>query len=139
KNSTEIALKNELVYPRVLFPIKIDHNYFKYDIPKTKIGLNGEYLKRTKLYALLTATAQFGYVWQANRFVTHEITPLSINYTKKIYTSKEFDSILDRNPFLARSFEQQFIPGGQYSYIYNGMVDTRKKHQFYVGANIDIA
>lgn len=139
RNSTEIALRNELIFPRVLFPIHIDHNYFKYDIPKTKINVNGEYLKRTKMYALLTTSGQFGYVWQASKFVTHEITPISINYTKKIYTSKEFDSILDRNPFLARSFEQQFIPGCQYSFTYNGMVDTRKKHQFYVNTNVDIA
>lgn len=139
RTSLELGIKNELILPRMLFPVKIDHNYFKYDIPKTKIGVNVEYLNRTKLYALLTATAQFGYLWQANRFVTHEITPISLNYTKKVYTSKEFDSILDRNPFLRRSFEQQFIPGGQYSYTYNGMIDTHKEHQFYVNANIDVA
>lgn len=139
RNSLELGLKSELTLPRMLFPIQIDHDYFKYDIPKTKIGAHLEYLNRTKLYALLTATAEFGYVWQANRFITHEITPISLNYTKKVYTSKEFDSILDRNPFLRRSFDQQFIPGGQYSFTYNGMIDTWKKHQFFVNANIDIA
>lgn len=139
RTSTELGLKNELIIPRLLFPVKISDHFFKYDIPKTKIALNAEYLSRTKLYALLSASAQFGYVWQANKYVTHEITPISINYTKKVYTSKEFDSILGLNPFLARSFEQQFIPGGQYSYTYNGMLDTHKRHQFYFNGNIDIA
>jgi len=137
--SIELGLTNELVIPRMLFPIDINQDYFKYDIPKTKIGAHLEYLNRAKLYALLTATAEFGYVWQANRYITHEITPISLNYTKKVRTSKAFDSILDQNPFLRRSFEQRFIPGGQYSYTYNGMIDARKKHQFYVNANIDIA
>lgn len=139
RTSLEVAVKNELVYPRMLFPIKISEDFFKYDIPKTKIGADVEFLRRTKLYGLLTLSGQFGYVWQANRFVTHEVTPISANFTRRVYTSVAFDSILDRNPFLKRSFEQQFIPGGQYSYTYNGMIDTYKQHQFYVNANIDIA
>lgn len=139
RNSLELGLKNQLIFPRVLFPIKINTDFFKYDIPKTKIGAEVNYLSRTKMYALLSTTAEFGYVWQANRYVTHEITPISINYTRRVRTSREFDSILDRNPFLKRSFEQQFITGGQYSFTYNGMINTYKKHQFYFNGNIDIA
>lgn len=139
RSSIELGLKNDLIFPRVLFPVKINNDFFKYDIPKTKITANVDYLNRTKLYALLAATGQFGYVWQANKYVTHEIIPISINYTKRLNSTKEFDSILDRNPFLKRSFEQQFISGGQYSFTYNGMLNTRKKNQFYVNANVDVA
>src|SRR5690606_4439683 len=51
----------------------------------------------------------------------------------------EFDNILARNPFLQSSFDQQFIAGINYSYTYNGMVDQRRKHQFYVNGSTDIA
>ncbi|HZW76804.1 MAG TPA: BamA/TamA family outer membrane protein [Flavobacteriaceae bacterium] len=139
RNSIELGLRNELIFPRVLFPVKINTDFFKYDIPKTKIGAEVNYLSRTNMYALLSATGNFGYVWQASKYVTHEITPISINYTRRVRSSKEFDSILDRNPFLKRSFEQQFITGGQYSFTYNGMINTRKKHQFFFNGNIDIA
>lgn len=142
KKGTEsivFGLKNELVFPRVIFPIKIDSDFFKYNIPKTKTSISVDYLSRTKLYSLLAATAQFGYSWQANRYVTHDIIPISVNYTKLLNTSKEFDSILDDNPFLKRSFEQQFISGLNYSFTYNGMVDSHKKNQFYLNTNFDVA
>ncbi|WP_310991994.1 BamA/TamA family outer membrane protein [Aequorivita marina] len=139
KSSIELGLKNELIFPRVIFPIKIDNDFFKYAIPKTKTSISIDYLARTKLYALLSGTAQFGYIWQANKYVTHEVIPISINYTKLSNTTKEFDSILQQNPFLKRSFEQKFISGLNYSYTYNGMVDTKSKHQFYINSTLDVA
>lgn len=139
KTSIELGLKNELIFPRVIFPLKINNDFFKYAIPKTKTGISIDYLARTRLYALLSGTAQFGYVWQANRYISHEIIPISINYTKLSNTTKEFDTILQQNPFLKRSFEQQFISGLYYSFTYNGMVDTEKKHQFFVNSTLDVA
>lgn len=138
-SSIELGLKNELIFPRVIFPIKINSDFFEYDIPKTKTGISVDYLSRTKLYALLALTGQFGYSWQANRYVSHDIIPISINYTKLMRTSVEFDSILVNNPFLARSFEQQFISGLNYSFTYNGMIDSYKRHQFFLNANLDVA
>ncbi len=139
KTSIELGLKNELIFPRVIFPVKIDTDFFQYDIPKTITSLSADYLSRSKLYSLLAVSAQFGYSWRANRYITHDIIPISTNYTKLLETSVEFDSILDANPFLQRSFEQQFISGLNYSFTYNGMVDTYKRHQFFLNANLDLA
>lgn len=139
KTSIELGLKPELIFPRVIFPIKINTDFFRYSIPKTKTSLSVDYLSRTKLYALLSGSAQFGYVWQANRYVTHEIIPISINYTKLSNSTPEFDTILNNNPFLKRSFEQQFISGLNYSFTYNGMVDAARKHQFFVNSTVDVA
>jgi len=138
-SSLELGLTNELIFPRVLFPIKINTNFFKYSIPKTKISLSFDYLDRTDLYTLLSGTTFFGYSWDANRFVTHEINPISINYTQLLKTTPEFEEILDNDPFLRRSFEQQFIAGLTYAFTYNEMVDSRKKHQFYFNFTFDMA
>jgi len=139
KTSLEIGVKNELIFPRVLFPIKIDNNFFEYSIPKTKTSISLDYLNRTKLYTLLSGTALFGYVWDANRYVTHEINPLSINYTELTNTTPEFEQILNDNPFLRRSFEQQFISGLTYGFTYNGMVDADRAHQKYLNFTLDVA
>ncbi|MFB9056690.1 BamA/TamA family outer membrane protein [Mariniflexile ostreae] len=139
KSSLELGFKNELIFPRVLFPIKINENFFKYAIPKTKMSIGANYLKRTQLYTLLSGTGLFGYMWDANRFITHDINPVSINYTELSNTTAEFDKILEDNPFLKRSFDQQFIPGLTYSFTYNGLVDVHKKHQFYLNTLFDIA
>ncbi|MCK7589005.1 outer membrane protein assembly factor [Subsaxibacter sp. CAU 1640] len=139
KTSLEIGVKNELIFPRVLFPIKIENEFFEYSIPKTKTSISLDYLNRTKLYTLLSGTALFGYVWDANRYVTHEINPLSINYTELTNTTPEFEQILNDNPFLRRSFEQQFISGLTYGFTYNGMVDADRAHQKYLNFTLDVA
>lgn len=138
-SSLSLALKNELIIPRFITPITINKNFFKYAIPKTKVSLGVEYLKRTQLYTLLSGTGQFGYIWNANRYITHEFNPLSVTYTRLSNTTEDFETILAENPFLQRSFEQQFISGGNYSFTYNGMVDAYKTHQFFLNSTLDFA
>lgn len=138
KSSLQLGLTNELIFPRVIAPFKISDDFFKYSIPKTKISLGIDYLNRTQLYTLLSGTALFGYVWDSNRFVTHQINPISMTYTELSNTTPEFDQILEDNPYLKRSFEQKFISGLTYSFTYNGMVDVRK-HQHYLNFTFDVA
>lgn len=139
KTSLELGLKNELIFPRVISPFKISDEFFDYSIPKTKTSISVDYLNRSKLYTLLSGTALFGYVWDANKYVTHQINPISINYTELTNTTPEFEQILTDNPFLRRSFEQQFISGLTYSFTYNEMVDTKRVHQKYLNFTFDIA
>jgi len=138
-SSLELGSEAELIFPRVLFPIKISDDYFEYSIPKTRISFGFDYLKRSQLYTLLSANARFGYVWDANRFVTHSINPISTNYTRLSNSTEAFQAILEDNPFLSRSFDQEFISGLTYSFTYNGLVDTNKTHQFYANLNLDVA
>lgn len=139
QSSLTLGLGSELIFPRLLFPIEVNDKWFKYNIPKTKVGLSGDYLKRSNLFSLLSGTATFGYVWQANRFVTHELNPISLNYVKLANTTPKFDTILQQNPYLKTSFDQQFISGLTYSFTYNGMIDTNAKNQFYLNVNFDTA
>ena len=139
KSSLELGLKNELIFPRVLFPIKINDDFFKYSIPKTKTSISLDYLDRTQLYSLISGTALFGYYWDANRYVTHQINPISVSYTDLRKTSIEFQNILEDNPFLKRSFEQQFIAGLNYAFTYNEMIDTQRTHQLYINFALDVA
>jgi len=138
-SSLELGSEAELILPRVLFPLKISNDYFEYSIPKTRISLGFDYLNRSQLYTLLSANVRFGYVWDSNRFVTHTINPISTNYTRLSNSTEAFQAILDDNPFLKRSFDQEFISGLTYSFTYNGLVDTNKTHQFYANLNLDVA
>ncbi|HUH27607.1 BamA/TamA family outer membrane protein [Gelidibacter sp.] len=138
-SSLELGLKNELIFPRVIFPVKINDDFFKYSIPKTKTSVSLDFQDRRKLYTLISGTALFGYIWDANRYVTHQINPISVSYTDLMKTTPEFEDILDENPFLKRSFEQQFISGLTYSFTYNEMVDKQKTHQKYLNFTLDVA
>lgn len=137
-SSIELGLGTELIFPRVLFPIKVNTDFFKYNIPKTVVGAGVDYLSRSQLYTLLSGRVNFGYVWDANKYVTHTLNPISVSYTQLSNTTQEFQQILDENQFLARSFDQQFIAGLTYNFVYNGTIDTKSKHQFFLNSGFDI-
>ncbi|MGJ8684438.1 MAG: BamA/TamA family outer membrane protein [Nonlabens sp.] len=139
QTSTEFGLGADLIFPRMIAPFKVDSDVFEYAIPKTKASLSADILNRSKLYSLLTFSGSFGYVWQANRYVTHELNPVSINYVNLLNQSEEFDAILASNEFLQSSFDQQFISGLTYSFTYNELIDERKKALFYVNSTLDVA
>ncbi|WBL27195.1 translocation and assembly module lipoprotein TamL [Zunongwangia sp. HGR-M22] len=138
-NSIQLGLGSDLIFPRLLFPWTPGENFFKYEIPKTKVSLNVDYLKRSQLFALGSASASFGYIWNANRYITHSFDPISINYVDLINTTPEFEAILDNNPYLESSFTQQFIAGSIYNFTYNGMVDQQDTHQVFVNTTLDLA
>ncbi|WP_405568387.1 BamA/TamA family outer membrane protein [Polaribacter sp. Asnod6-C07] len=138
-SSLELELKSELIFPRVIAPFSIKEDFFEYSIPKTKTSLSATYLDRSELYTLLSGTALFGYVWNANKYITYEFNPISVNYTRLSNSTQEFEQILEDNPFLSQSFEQQFISGLTFSFTYNEMLSANKTHQFYMNTNLDVA
>ena len=139
QSNTSVGFKSELIFPRVIFPYSFGDNFFKYSVPKTKTSLTIDFLDRTDYFTILSGQGQFGYIWNENKFTTHEINPISVNYTNLLKTSDEFDQILEDNPFYKKSFDQQFIAGLNYSFTYNGMLDNQNKHQFYVNTTYDMA
>ncbi|NRR90199.1 BamA/TamA family outer membrane protein [Winogradskyella undariae] len=138
-SSVELGLKAELIFPRVLFPIKFNEDFFEYSVPKTKTSLGLSYLSRSELYTLISGNGLFGYSWNANKYITYEFNPISVNYTQLAKTSTEFEEILDDNPFLQLSFDQQFISGMTFSFTYNEMIDSNDPHQFYLNTTLDVA
>jgi outer membrane protein assembly factor BamA len=139
QTSLEFGIGSDLIFPRLLSPIKVDDDYFEYSIPKTKVSAGVDVLNRGDLYGLLTFSSKFGYIWQANKYVTHEFNPISLNYVNLYKTSEEFDGILADNLFLENSFEQEFISGLTYSFTYNGMLSSSKRSLYYVNSTVDIA
>lgn len=136
--SIQFGLKGSLLFPRLLFPGTYDH-LFEYSIPKTRVTAGVDYLNRSKLYTLNSFSTAFGYIWEQNRFVTHELSLVSLDYIKLSNTSTRFQEILDNNIFLKKSFEQQFIAGVNYSFTYNELAEEKSRGQFYIQFNMDIA
>ncbi|UAN00033.1 outer membrane protein assembly factor [Polaribacter litorisediminis] len=138
-SSLGLGLKGSLIFPRVITPFSIKEDFFEYSIPKTKMSLGLTYLNRSQLYTLLSGSANFGYLWNANKYITYEFNPITINYVRLSNSTPEFEEILSNNSFLQRSFNQQFISGLTFSFTYNEMLDITKPHQFYLQSTIDIA
>ncbi|HLW21406.1 MAG TPA: BamA/TamA family outer membrane protein [Cyclobacteriaceae bacterium] len=137
-SSFELGIRGDLIFPRVVFPFPIKER-FSYSVPKTKISLGAELMNRVGLYRLNSISASYGYNWNANRYVYHEINPINLSYVNLSKTTPEFDAILESNPFLKRSFEQQFIAGINYLFNYNQLGDPERKHAIFVGTTLDLA
>lgn len=132
----EAGMHADLIIPSL---VPFSPKRFNYAVPKTKISLGGNLLRRSELYTLNGVNTSFGYTWNANRYVYHELTPLGLNYVNLSRTTPEFEAILDQNPFLRNSFQQQFIAGLTYTFTYNEIGYAAKKNPFYFSTNIDMA
>lgn len=137
-SSYDFGISADLIFPRVVFPFPIKER-FSYAVPKTKISLGAEFQNRVGLYRMNSINASYGYSWNATQYFYHEINPINLSYVNLSRTSPEFDAILESNPFLKRSFEQQFIAGISYLFNFNQLGDQDRKRAFFVGTTVDLA
>ena len=119
----------ELSLPQFLAPFPIKTNSLF--VPKTHFLLSYNYLKKVSLYDLSTVQFTYGYKWKANRKTEHELNPIMVSFTSIAKKTEAFNLLLASNPFLKKSFDEQFIAGGTYSYIYNEIGLIKKKQQYF--------
>jgi outer membrane protein assembly factor BamA len=120
----------ELTFPRFMLPFKIRQTNSLY-VPTTHLLLSYNYLKRVNYFDMNTFRFVYGFKWKENIRKEHELNPFDISFTKVSNQSKAFNDLLDSNPFLKKSYEEQFIAGGNYSFTYNEQMITGKKMQYY--------
>lgn len=137
-NSIETGVAAELIFPRMVTPFPIEEK-FRFSIPKTKFKLSYDLLNRSQWFNLNSFLAVYGFEWNPNIFVSHKLNPISINYISIGNKSEAFSTLLQDNPFLARSFEQQFIPGMSYSFQWSQLVRNIKRNRFFFAFNADFA
>lgn len=130
------GIRTDLVIPR---SIPFSPSRFKYAVPKTKISLGLDFLQRSQLFTLSSINTSFGYTWKENQYVFHQLDPISINYSRLSNVTDEFQTILDDNPFLRRSFNQRFIAGLIYGFTYDEVSNLGKDFPLYFNTNIDLA
>lgn len=144
--SYEIGAGVEVYIPRFITPIKVARLGQKY-VPKTVFQGDVRLLNRVNYFKLLSGTTQFGYDWQETATKRHRFNPISINYVRLMDTTSLFNEAIGDNPLLQRSFQNQFILSGNYSFTYQsaagvdekagGKIQKNKNHIFFNG-NIDV-
>ncbi|WP_317131722.1 translocation and assembly module lipoprotein TamL [Maribacter flavus] len=130
------GVKGDLIFPR---SIPFSPKNFRYSVPKTKISAGIDYLRRSQLFTLSSINGSFGYTWKENRYVYHQLDPVSLSYARLTNVTEDFQVILDDNPFLRRSFEQRFIAGLLYGFTYDEVSDLEKDYPIFFSTNLDIA
>ena len=140
--SYEVGAGLEVYIPRFISPIKIPSLAQKY-VPKTVFQGEVRLLSRVNYFKLLSGTAQFGYDWQETTTKRHRFNPISINYVRLMDTTSLFNDAIGDNPLLQRSFQNQFIFGGNYSFTYQSAAKIdpnakKNKNHIFFNGNIDV-
>ena len=128
----------ELTFPRFLVPFNIKRTS-SISIPKTRLLLSYNYMKRVDYFDMRTFQFIYGFKWKENIRKEHELNPIDVSYTSIGNKSTVFTELLLSKPYLAKSYEEQFIAGGSYSFSYNEQVIPGKKIQYYARFTSELA
>ncbi len=147
-NAFEFGIESGLSVPRILSPLDVHYPSRRY-LPTTEFSLGFRLQQRIGFFSLNSFNLSSGYTWRENTLKTHELYPIDINYVQLGNRSLDFQTLLAKNPFLARSFMDQFIIGSRYSYTLNTQVNQDRlekfrerefeRSQFYFNGNVDVA
>lgn len=125
-NSYLAALDVSLSYPWIAFPW-LNKRFYKYPTA-TVFKFTLEQRKRAYYYRLMSSTIEAKYDFQTSRSWSHRLTPLTVTYNKMQDTTERFDSITYFNQALYFSMQDLFIPGQQYTIIYDNTWNNHIRH-----------
>ncbi len=137
-NSYEIGLNTELTFPRFVAPFKVRSIRSDF-VPKTRINLGYTFLNRVEYFQMNNYNLSYGYTWRPKRTLTWEVTPINIQYVQLGKTTPAFEERLRLQPFLRRSFEQQYIFGSIYRLIYSNQMRHWKTSNIYNSISLDLS
>ncbi|MGM0505247.1 MAG: BamA/TamA family outer membrane protein, partial [Bacteroidota bacterium] len=119
----------ELIFPRFMVPFRIRTNSLY--IPKTSFSVSYNYLKKVNYFDMSTFQFAYGFNWKEDIRKEHTFNPISISYSSIGNESADFLELLASNSFLKKSYEEQFIAGGNYSFTYNEQAIPNKQIQYF--------
>jgi outer membrane protein assembly factor BamA len=137
-NSFAFGAQAQLDVPRFMTPFNMRNLRTEF-VPRTRFTLGYSLLNRVDYFIQNAYNATYGYVWKPNPRMTHELTPVNVQYAQLSGVSDAFTERLETRPYLKRSFEQQFILGSMYNFIYNTQNQQPHRQDFYFNANIDLS
>jgi outer membrane protein assembly factor BamA len=112
------GISSSLIFPRVIKPFNL-FNTKRFNMPQTSVTLGFEFMNKVQYYRMNSVNLGYGYQWKKSDRITHIFYPIYFNSITLIKTTPEFDSILNTNPYIRKSFEEQFIAGMKYNFIYD--------------------
>ncbi len=120
-----------LTYPRIILPGKRKNRFNSILNQQTSMNLDLNMLNRTAYYTMFSARTNLEYKWKQTEKIQHAISPIYINSVNLIATTPAFDSVVDNNIYIRKSFEEQFIFGMKYDFKYDNTHITRPRNLFF--------
>jgi outer membrane protein insertion porin family len=132
--SYNAGISSSIIFPRMITPFNLFSTQ-RFNLPKTTLTLGFELLNKVQYYRMSSVNLSYGYQWRRSDRITHNYYPIFINSINLLETTQEFDSILASNPYIEKSFEEQFIIGMKYDFTFDNSL-SKRPHGFYFQAGI---
>ena len=119
-NNYELGVNAEIMFPRLVLPHIGKRAYDFSAVSRLDLDIN--LLNRAKYYTTLIVGGSLSYDFHPVRIRSHTFTPFKLVFNKLQKTTSDFDSIVELNPSLHQSLQDQFIPSIGYSYTLNNSI-----------------
>lgn len=128
-NSYELGLNVNLSVPRLLVPKLMQSKRDRHEQTHFQIGV--DLMNRHNYFRMISFWGSATYDFNSSLRNYHSIVPFKLNYTYLLKTSQAFDSVTMRNPTVAKSFSNQFIPSMSYTYTYDRAATYRNPNRLF--------
>lgn len=135
-STQEYGIETSLRLPRFLLPFLDMENFIKKYNPSTTILAAYNY-QSMPFYTRTMANATFGYNWKAGSYQEHIVNPLQINVVKLLSIDSVFAARIDSSSYLAYSYKDVMIFGGNYSYIYSNQKIKKSRDYWFLRINAE--
>ena len=116
-NNYDIGVKADILFPRLLLP-KIGRRAYDFSA-SSRLDLDVSLLNRANYYSIGVMGGSLSYDFRPVRIRSHTFTPFKLVFNKLQKTTPAFDHVVEQNPSLRQSLQDQFIPSIGYSYTLN--------------------
>ncbi|MFO7851496.1 MAG: BamA/TamA family outer membrane protein [Bacteroidota bacterium] len=134
----EYGFETSLTLPRFMLPFLEKEGFIKKYNPKTVITAAYNYQKMP-VYTRTVANASFGYNWRGNRFTEHSVYPLQLNVVNLPFIDPAFEMNIDTSSYLAYSYKDVFLVGGNYIYVFNNQNIKKSKDYWFIKMTGEVA
>lgn len=118
-NSYEYGFDASLSFPRLVIPwankFRRHHYYVQ---PTTVLKVSSDVINRANYFKRHVVSGEWTYSVQPTATSRHQFSPLVFSYQYMTSTTASFDSIVNANPYLHYTMQDQFVPKMEYVYTY---------------------
>ena len=134
-NNYEYGADASIEFPRIIAPFfggnrvrrdkdgrRIRRRRF-YTTPLTLAKISTDIIHRPNYYKMHVVSGEWTYKWQPTAQSRHEFSPLTVKYQFMNSHTDAYDSLVQKNPYLAATMQDYFIPEMRYTYTYTSSAD----------------
>ena len=136
RSTQEYGVETSLRLPKFMVPFINTEGFIKKFNPSTTILAAYNY-QNMPFYTRTMANATFGYSWKSSIYQEHIVNPLQFNVVKLPYIDPVFAAKIDSSSYLAYSYKDVMILGGNYSYIFNNQAIQKSKDYWFIRINAE--